>query len=225
MFSKSICLSAAILFGATMAAAPSVQAEGQAEGQAQTSTALQRAQMSASLYIEGVAQSDPILIMAAAKLRKSLNLTETDRTPDHNGAAGDTDADAPITWEQMLDTAEQLSLGDESLLGLIEDIRVERSKGVATGQVYSISSIRAGGTDTYPPLAYTGGEYAEVYVEGQANTDLNLFVHDTQGRLVCSDTDISAIAYCGWRPAVTGGFTIFVINKGGAASSYSLITN
>ncbi|WP_420569685.1 hypothetical protein [Thalassovita sp.] len=217
MFSKSICLSAGLFLGAIFPLAPAVHAD--------TVTPLQAAQMSANLYLTGLEQSDPILIMAAAKLRKSLSLSETDRAPERDGDAGESDAQAPITWEQMLDAAEELSLGDETLLGLIEDIRVERSKGVATGQVYSITSIRAGGTDTYPPLPYTGGEYAEVYVEGQASTDLNLFVHDAKGRLVCSDTDISAIAYCGWRPAQTGGFTIIVMNQGGAASSYSLITN
>jgi hypothetical protein len=217
MFSKTICLSAGLFLGALSASAPAAHAE--------TGATLKTAQMSASLFLTGLEQSDPILIMAAAKLRKSLNLTPTERSPEQDGASGETPAEAPLTWEQMLDAAEELSLADETLLGLIEDIRVERSKGVATGQVYSISSIRAGGTDTYPPLPYTGGDYAEVYVEGQAATDLNLFVHDAKGRLVCSDTDISAIAYCGWRPAQTGGFTIIVMNKGGVASSYSLITN
>jgi hypothetical protein len=217
MFVKSICLSAGVFLAATVGLAPAVYAE--------TGASLKTAQMSASLFLKGVEQSDPILIMAATKLRKSLNLKETERTPEKDGEPGDAPAEAPLTWEQMLDAAEELALGDESLLGLIEDIRVERTKGVATGQVYSISSIRAGGTDTYPPLPYTGGEYAEVYVEGQANTDLNLFVQDAKGRLVCSDTDISAIAYCGWRPAQTGGFTIIVKNKGGVSSPYSLITN
>lgn len=217
MFSKSICLSLGLIIGTTLATAPALHAE--------TGASLKTAQMSANLYIAGLEQSDPILVMAAAKLRKSLNFTAAERAPDQDGAAGDTDLQAPLTWQQMLETAEDLAAGDDALLGLIEDIRVERSKGVATGQVYSISSIRSGGTDTYPPLPYTGGDYAEVYVEGQANTDLNLFVHDAKGRLVCSDTDISAIAYCGWRPAKSEGFTIIVKNRGGVASSYSLITN
>ncbi len=217
MFSKSICLSLGLFVGVTMASAPALHAE--------TGASLKTAQMSASLFLTGVEQSDPILIMAAAKLRKSLNLSPTDRKPDQDGAPGDVAPEAPLTWQQMLDAAEELAADDEALLGLIEDILVERSKGVATGQVYSISSIRAGGTDTYPPLPYTGGDYAEVYVEGQAATDLNLYVQDAKGRLVCSDTDISAIAYCGWRPAQTGGFTIIVKNKGGESSPYSLITN
>ncbi|WP_319824622.1 hypothetical protein [Thalassovita sp.] len=211
MFPKSLCL--ALSLSAALFPLPAL-----------AQSPIQTARLSAELYLAGAQQSDPVLILAAARLRKSLTLQQVDRAPEQDGAA-DINAEQPVDWEQMLDAAAELAAGDDALLGLIEDTRAERTKGVATGQVYSITSIRAGGTDTYPPLTYTGGDYAEVYVEGQAATDLNLFVHDAKGRLVCSDTDISAIAYCGWRPAQSEGFTIIVRNKGGAASSYSLITN
>lgn len=193
---------------------------------AQAQTPLKTAELSAQLYLTGVESADPILVLAAAKLRKSLNFRRIDRAPTSDGAAASADTDeAPLSWQDMLDTAAELAVGDDALLGLIQDVRDENTKGVSTGQVYSITSIRSGGTDTYPPLPYTGGEYAEVYIEGQASADLNLYVHDAKGRLVCSDTDISAIAYCGWRPATSEGFTIIVKNKGGVSSPYSLITN
>ncbi|MBA83774.1 hypothetical protein ACSSNL_14625 [Thalassobius sp. S69A] len=219
MFSKSLrlafCLTAASLLPMSL------------PFPAQAQTPLQTAEISAQLFLSGVESEDPILIVAAAKLRKSLHFQQTDRAPI---SAAEVPPEppaetAPLGWHAMLDVAAELAAGDDALLGIIDDIRAENTKGVATGQVYSITSIRAGGTDTYPPLPYTGGEYAEVYVEGQAATDLNLYVQDAKGRLVCSDTDISAIAYCGWRPATTEGFTIIVKNKGTAASPYSLITN
>ena len=76
------------------------------------------------------------------------------------------------------------------------------------------------------PWNTSAGDYAEVYVEAKETaSDLNLFVRDGRGRLVCSDTDISAIAYCGWRPATSEFFTVEVVNRGPAASSYSLVTN
>ena len=62
-------------------------------------------------------------------------------------------------------------------------------------------------------------------MEGKSNADLNVRVLDDKNRLVCSDTDISKIAYCGWRPIKTAPFSIIVENKGNAATSYSLITN
>ena len=117
----------------------------------------------------------------------------------------------------VLDAMDGLESGDVTFAG---------TKGVTSGEVYSITTIRAGGTDSYPPMTYTGGEYADVYIEGATSSaDLNVFVRDAQGRLVCSDTDISAIAYCGWRPGKTEGFTVEVTNRSGTPTSYSLITN
>jgi hypothetical protein len=125
----------------------------------------------------------------------------------------------------MLAEARDFAAGDAAVLGLIEDLENEAGKGVATGQVYSISTIRDGGTDTYDPLPFRGGEYAEVYVESRDGSDLNVYIYDAQGRLVCSDTDISAISYCGWRPADSGSFTIEVKNRGQGGAGYSLMTN
>lgn len=106
----------------------------------------------------------------------------------------------------MLATARALAAGHEVLLGLIDDILAEKFKGVASGPVYNIGSLKNGGGDTYPPIEFRDGEYSEVYVEARATTNLNLTVHDDQGRLVGSDTDISHIAYCGWTPAEAGSF-------------------
>ncbi len=62
-------------------------------------------------------------------------------------------------------------------------------------------------------------------MEAKAAANLNLSVYDDRGRLVCSDTDISHIAYCGWTPATAGTFTLKVDNKGPTAAAYALMTN
>ena len=111
------------------------------------------------------------------------------------------------------------------LNALIESDRVETLKGVASGPVYNIGSLGNGKGDTYPPIEFRGGEYAEVYVEAKAATNLNLAIYDNKGRLVCSDTDISHIAYCGWTPASAGTFTLKVDNKGPVGADYALMTN
>jgi hypothetical protein len=182
---------------------------------------VQTARVSALLYARGMALQDPLLILSAAKLRKALAPVSSDRA-----AQGATSAEGtPMTWEEMLASAEALAEDDDRLIGLIEDIRVEASKGVASGPVYNIGSLGNGSDDMYPPIEFTGGEYAEVYVEAKAATDLNLAVYDDKGRLVCSDTDISFIAYCGWTPAEAGSFTLKVENRGPAAAEYALMTN
>lgn len=179
------------------------------------------AELSARLYATGLAAGDPLLVLSAAKLRKTLTPVAGDRAAVE-GVAG---TGAPLGWEEMLASAEALAAGDEIVLGLIEDARVETTKGVASGPVYNIGSLGNGKGDTYPPIEFRGGEYAEVYVEAKAATNLNLGVYDDKGRLVCSDTDISHIAYCGWTPATPGTFTLKVENKGPAAADYALMTN
>lgn len=179
------------------------------------------AELSARLYAAGMAAGDPLLVLSAAKLRKSLTPVAGDRAAV-GGVAGD---GAPLGWEEMLASALALAEGDAALLGLIEDAEVEATKGVASGPVYNIGSLGNGKGDTYPPIEFRGGEYAEVYVEAKAATNLNLGVYDDKGRLVCSDTDISHIAYCGWTPASGGSFTLKVDNKGPVGADYALMTN
>ncbi|WP_375176207.1 hypothetical protein [Pseudooceanicola sp.] len=188
---------------------------------------VRNAELSARLFEAAVDLQDPMLAVAAARLRKSVLARRVDIEPQKDGPAPeDPRYDRMMSWQDMIATALQLAPNDATIAQLAEDVKFAGTKGVTAGEVYSITTIRAGGTDTYPAMTYTGGEYADVYVEGaESSADLNVFVKDAQGRLVCSDTDISAIAYCGWRPAASEGFTVVVTNKGGVPTSYSLITN
>jgi hypothetical protein len=194
---------------------------------AQADNPVRNAELSARLFEAAVDLQDPFLAVAAARLRKSVLARRVDIEPQKDGPAPeDPRYDRLMSWQDMIATALQLAPNDPTIAKLAEDVKFAGTKGVTSGEVYSITTIRAGGTDTYPPMTYTGGEYADVYVEGaKSSADLNVFVKDAQGRLVCSDTDISAIAYCGWRPSKSEGFTVVVTNKGNVPTSYSLITN
>lgn len=188
---------------------------------AERSSPVKVAELSARAYAAGMAAGDPLLVLSAAKLRKELGLVSVERAAV-DGVVGQGE---PLSWQEMLASAEELAAGDEVVLGLIEDAKVEANKGVASGPVYNIGSLGNGKGDTYPPIEFRGGEYAEVYVEAKAATNLNLAVYDDRGRLVCSDTDISHIAYCGWTPASAGTFTLKVDNKGPTGADYALMTN
>ncbi|WP_028957891.1 hypothetical protein [Sulfitobacter sp. 20_GPM-1509m] len=181
---------------------------------------LKQAEASRVIYDAGVATRDPLLVLAAAKMRRGLGLSPTDRMAE-DGTAGDGALDA----DAMLATARDLATGDDMMLGLIDDVASENTKGVVSGPVYNNARIGGGKTDTYRAVPFEGGTYAEIYVEAKGSNDLNLKVTDDQGRLVCSDTDSSAIAYCGWSPRSTGDFTIAVQNASGSSADYALITN
>ncbi|MEO0939337.1 MAG: hypothetical protein AAFY38_14390 [Pseudomonadota bacterium] len=189
-------------------------------GAALAETPLKLAEVSRQLFDAGVEARDPLLVIAAAKLRAGLALEQTDRVAE-DGTAGTAQFDATT----MLEAAEELAAGDPLMEGLIEDIRAERTKGVAGGPVYNIAQIAGGRTDTYRAVPFEGGKYAEIYVEARDSSDLNLKIFDAQDRLVCSDTDPSAIAYCGWQPRSDGAFTIAVENTTNRTVTYNLITN
>lgn len=192
---------------------------------AQPLTATETARLSGALYLEGLARDDALLLLAAAHLRKPIGFQQVDRVGDGGVAMGV----QPLGWQQMLDRAEVAAAGDDALLGMIADARVDAGRGMASGPFYNIATLMPGTIDSYPAAAFRGGDYAEAYVEAQfeaaGTTDLNVAVYDAAGNLVCADTDPSPIAYCGWRPALQGDYVLKVENLGPDAASYSLMTN
>lgn len=169
------------------------------------------ADLSARLYAEGVAQGDAVMVLAAARLRKSAGLPP--------------DSTVPLGWQVMLDRAAELAGDDPTVLGLIADAAAEQAKGVSTGPVFRLDRIEPGATDRFPPLDVTGGQRTEVYVEPDIATDLNLVVRDGSGTVICADTDASPIAYCAWTQAEPDSVAIEVTNAGPTASPYALMTN
>ncbi len=183
---------------------------------------LKRIQTSYALFELGVAEQDPLYILAAAQLRKSIPLSKGTIAPEGGTAEA---ANPALDAEVMLAAAAPLIQGDPALEGVAEDIRAYRTKGVKSGPVYSIVQIKGKGRDTYPDLTFAGGQYAEIYVEGASGMDLNLLVHDAKKRLVCSDTDISAVAYCGWHPKQSDRYSITVVNEAARSGRYSMMSN
>ncbi|UXX83778.1 hypothetical protein [Roseovarius pelagicus] len=183
-------------------------------------TPIKRLEASRMIYRAGLADQDPLMLIVAAKMRKTVPLTFRALAPEGGSAEG---AD-PLSAEAMLNAAAMLAQGDPVMEQLVKDVRFTDVKGVPGGPVYSSTAIAAAKDHKYPQVPFEGGAYAEIYVEGQGQSNLDLFVYDGAGRLVCSDTDITDIAYCGWKPSATAEFTIQVINKGNG-TQYSLVTN
>jgi serine/threonine protein kinase/uncharacterized protein YhfF len=84
--------------------------------------------------------------------------------------------------------------------------------------------VQAGSTDVYK-LAFVVGEEATVLVEGDGDTDLDLYVLDESGSLICADTGPTDRMLCSWIPATTGEFRVEVRNLGDVYNDYSLQTN
>jgi len=217
---------AALAFGAGTAlaeTAPSNVAE-KAEQDAAMISAIENMAMAQQLAGIGVETGDPILLIAAARLASQVAATESDITPRE---PQDIAADSPgmHTAEEMLAAARALSEGREDLIGLIDDAAAEGSRGSVYGSGFYDGYIN-GGINLYYDEAFYGGEQAVVTLEGHNPSDIDLWIYDEYGNLICSSTGYSSYESCTWTPSWTGDFTIRVENEGHPQGTYfTLWTN
>ena len=85
-------------------------------------------------------------------------------------------------------------------------------------------SRREVGRDFYR-VAFVGGEPAEVSIAGNGASNLELFIYNPDGHLICSSQSAGDRKTCAWLPAETSDFVIEVRNLGRQANEYRLWTN
>ncbi|MCL4187196.1 MAG: hypothetical protein KJZ85_06265 [Rhodobacteraceae bacterium] len=191
----SAILAAALAF-APLPAAPS------AEGRPAAAD-LGLAALARRLHRAGQAQGDALALLAAARLRRAAGIAD---------------------WEGLLAEAARAAAGDPALAQLVADALAESVRGLAAGPRTAWAVIGPGETHAYPDLVFAAGTLAEVYIEGDGGTALDLVVEGPEGP-VCRRTGEGDIAYCAWRPAVAQPVTVRVTNAGPVANRYLLMTN
>lgn len=212
--SLSIC---AVLAVASLPAG----ADDAAGGQSQS---LRYIQMSRELHDIAIRNSDPVMMLAAATLRRDAGAKAGDLGGLEADGSGSAAEDA-FDWEAWLDEAVKISGGSQTISGLADDIRSDMSKGVQGGAIYSTAHVKARSSRKYKGIAFVGGQFAEVYSESSGVADIDMFVYDRSGALICSQTDASNVNQCGWTPSATGPFSIVVENKSDVGTDYALMTN
>ena len=96
--------------------------------------------------------------------------------------------------------------------------------GAVPGPKVANTSVNANSVDCYT-IVFRGGEDARVFVKGDGDTDLDLFVYDENGNMVDCDVDPTDACLALFRPKWTGTFIIRVVNHGSVYNSYRLTTN
>ena len=97
--------------------------------------------------------------------------------------------------------------------------------GLSGGPRTTTTSVRAHGTDTFEPMLFRGGEKARVVIDGDRDTDLDLYVYDMGGNLVASDDDDTDYCIAEWWPNGTRYYKVVVKNRGSVYNVYTLRTN
>lgn len=192
--------------------------------------AVEQAAMAQDLFAYAQDNKNALAALSAAQIMMSLNIEDAERekeTQDNEGepvAEEGEGVDMPTEAADMLAAAKEYAAGDEALMGIIEDVEAEGSRGRIGGATRTLSRLRAGKTDIFREAFY-GGRLAELAIIGDGDADLDLVVTDENGNVICLDRSYSDKLYCSWTPAWDGYFYVAVKNQGRIRNSYYILTN
>lgn len=162
-----------------------------------------KAELAQRLQAAGRAGADALALLTAARLRRAAGLPG---------------------WEAWAAEAAALAGPDSAVAALAADLLGAGDRGLLSGPRTTSATLPPGETHAYPGLAFEPGALAEVYVEGEGTSGLDLVVEGPAGA-VCRDEGAGDVAYCAWRPAGAGAVTVRITNTGPAPNRYLLMTN
>lgn len=107
-------------------------------------------------------------------------------------------------------------------------VEVEKANQLTRGRVNGpgerYSYVYGNSNDLYD-VNFIELQLAEIVVIGDGDTDLDLYVYDSNGNLVAKDDDYTDRCYVSWVPRWTGRFTVKIVNRGPILNNYHLVTN
>lgn len=177
------------------------------------------------LYRLGVAERDPLLVIAAARIFARVGSSEVTRESTTNAPAG---ATAPTTavpdLAVAIDTARQLAQGNTQLMAMVDGLGAQAQRGRVAGPGWLNSWVAPGYQRDFT-INFQGREYAQVWLTGDGSSLLNLQVFDENGNHLCTARRAGDQQSCGWTPVWTGPFRIRIVNVGGNPANFRMSTN
>ena len=177
----------------------------------------------------GYANLDALSLIKAAEIiattpTQELKVEETEKndTGKETKKTGNS-----LDSKSLLADAIDLSNGNETLLALVKQAETkttQTSRGRLGGPGEAYRRVAAN-SYVIDRINYKGGLLAEVFISGDGDTDLDMYVYDENGILIGKDDDYSDDCYVSWYPKWTGTFTVKVVNRGKVYNDYYLITN
>lgn len=179
-------------------------------------------------YLAAMDEGDPILLLAAIRLARSVTVrppTGWTRTTSDEGAAdqdiGRSAAPDPAS-PQVLAIAQALAGEDITLQDIAYDLDAQRPHGRQPTAIRAEAALAGGQTDSWR-IALSGDVPAELGLIGDGDGALGLTVTDDTGSIVCALPPGLAPALCRFTPARNGFFTVEIRNLGQVQNSYQLV--
>ena len=227
---RAFALASLALFGA-IAIGPSAVAAQAATGAAPpTDTALARQIRSLEditlahrLAVYGQRARKPLALAAAAEILIA-NPARPLEAASPDTAVGDAVLPDP---RRLLARARQFAAGDERMLAVIRPLEQAAGSGIR-GSVRGARQLYgrvAPAAKREHMVEFKAGEPAVVYVSGEGDSDLDVFIYDAAGRVVTSATGPRDECVVRWIPDRQGMFRVEVRNIGAASNWYWMATN
>jgi hypothetical protein len=189
------------------------------------SEAVSIAAMAERLALYGEEKKDPVALIAAARIKQDIGATTTEREKESRGGKGDATKPAKVDTnvEALLNKAKSLAAGRQDIVALADEVGKGGTRGAVRGPQVANTVVRSNSTDIFR-IAFRGGEPAAVFISGDGDSDLDLWIYDENGNLICRANSRRDDEGCRWNPRWTGPFRIEVRNLG-VANRYQLWTN
>lgn len=174
----------------------------------------------------GLANADAVALIAAARIMGRYAVQDRAMQPrDPDGSAPPQEAHSMASATSILAAARSLAAGRADLIAMIDDAEAEGSRGTrGLGYYYYEDHVVPDRTMVYDEVFF-GEEPAIINLNAWADTDLDLYIYDEFGNLICRSATLKAAELCEWTPNWTGVFTVIVRNAGDSATRFSLWTN
>ncbi|MDO4557068.1 MAG: hypothetical protein Q4B70_18310 [Lachnospiraceae bacterium] len=170
-------------------------------------------------------------LIEAASILNDIATQELNPVSFEKGLEGENSGvkkDKPgFTVDNLLSDATKFADGNENLLALVNEAKAKVgavTRGRVGGPGRTVSSVNGNSSDTYQ-IRFIANQYAEILVSGDGDTDLDLYVYDSNGNLIVKDDDYTDDCYVRWIPAWTGNFIVKIVNRGPVYNNYVLVTN
>lgn len=180
----------------------------------------------------GYETQNPLFLLSAAQLLIDYPGAEIEFVSVEETEPVDTEAKGSVDVEldavKLLEDAVLYAQGNPAVMEMAENLKLQAeqtlTRGAVGGPYYVIRRVEKYGTNRYT-ASFRAGELAEVAIIGDGDTDMDLYVFDSNGSLIEYDEDYTDQCYVSWVPRWTGEYTIAVKNLGSVYNRFVLITN
>lgn len=226
---KKYALSFALVLMASLSWAQEIERKPELKGE--VSSGVNALKLATDLVKYGYEQQSALPLIQALQIiaenpTQPLQATREGSNVDttkNDGKKGNVSLD----FNEIVTKAKEFADGDETMSALIAQVQEENSgshRGAVNGPSRTVEYVNGNSTDTYQ-ISFVAGYLAEILVSGDGDTDLDLYVYDSNGNLIVQDSDYSDDCYVSWVPAWTGRFIVKVVNRGPVYNKYVLLTN